>query len=132
MRSIGRDPAMPECRTLFRWLRTHDEFRQQYTLAKEESADAYSEDIVDIADNLTDAQGKLITEADNVAVNHARLRIEARKWTASKLKPKKYGDKVTQEHTGANGGAITLITQEMSDDEAARIYSENLAKLRSK
>ena len=29
------------------------------------------------------------------------------RWRASKTAPKEYGDKVTQEHTGANGGAIT-------------------------
>ena len=30
------------------------------------------------------------------------------RWRASKTAPKEYGDKVTQEHTGANGGAIEV------------------------
>lgn len=30
----------------------------------------------------------------------SRLRVDARKWIASKLKPKKYGDKTEVEHTG--------------------------------
>ena len=30
------------------------------------------------------------------------------RWRASKTAPKEYGDKLTQEHTGANGGAIEV------------------------
>ena len=32
------------------------------------------------------------------------------RWRASKTAPKEYGDKVTQEHTGANGGAIQVAS----------------------
>lgn len=32
------------------------------------------------------------------------------RWRASKTAPKEYGDKVTQEHTGVNGGAIEVHT----------------------
>ena len=38
----------------------------------------------------------------------SKLRVETRKWIASKLKPKKYGDKVQTEHSGSV--AITPIT----------------------
>lgn len=82
MRSVCRDPKMPAMTTVFRWLRENDEFRQQYEVAKDEAADAMIEDIVDIADN---------SDSDNIQVD--RLRVDVRKWAASKLKPKKYGDK---------------------------------------
>jgi hypothetical protein len=39
-------------------------------------------------------------------IARSRLRVDARKWVAAKLKPKKYADKITNEHTGANGGPI--------------------------
>jgi hypothetical protein len=105
MRSVCRDDAMPEMRTVFRWLRTNDEFCQQYAKAKVESADALVEDMLDIADNqveqplLVDGiplqiDGKLVMIKDAVSVNHAKLRVDTRKWAASKLKPKKYGDKL--------------------------------------
>ena len=105
MRSVSRDDSMPAMSTLFKWIRDIPEFTEQYVKAKEESADALAEDMVDIADNqvsqpvmvdglpLRDDDGNIIMVVDNVAVNHAKLRIDTRKWAASKLKPKKYGDK---------------------------------------
>lgn len=109
MRSISRDDSMPAMSTLFKWLREHEEFSQQYAKAKEESADALVEDMLDIADNQVDQpllvdgvpleiDGKVVMVKDAVAVNHARLRVDTRKWSASKLKPKKYGEKV--QHSG--------------------------------
>ena len=32
-------------------------------------------------------------------ISRSRLRVESRKWLASKLKPKKYGDKQSIDHT---------------------------------
>jgi len=85
---------MPHKATVFRWLRTHDEFRDQYAKAKEESADALLEDMLYIADDGTED------------VQRSRLRVDVRKWAASKLKPKKYGDTSQLQLTGAGGGPI--------------------------
>ena len=79
MRSVCRDDDMPVMDTMWRWIREKEDFSEQYARAKQESADAIIEDILDIAD-----------EGEDVARD--RLRIDARKWVASKLKPKKYGD----------------------------------------
>ena len=110
MRSIGRDKDMPALSTIFKWLREHSEFSEQYAIAKEESAEAWADDIVQIADNEVgnplivdgvpqmDNDGKPVMIVDGPAVNHARLRVDSRKWAASKLKPKKYGDKIVNEH----------------------------------
>ena len=47
------------------------------------------------------------------AVQRSKLRVDTRKWVASKLKPKKYGDKLTLD--GAVGrGADTLSDAELS------------------
>jgi len=35
-----------------------------------------------------------------------RLRVDSRKWLASKLAPKKYGEKVSAELSGPDGGPI--------------------------
>ena len=59
-----------------------------------------------------------------------RLQIDALKWKLSKMLPKVYGDKVTQEHTGANGGPITLAAldlKNLSDEEL-----ENMQQLMMK
>lgn len=104
MRTIASDVKMPSMSTLFLWLRKHDEFSEQYAKAKRESADALFEDIIDIVDNQSSSpvlvdgvpliiDGKPVMTATPASVSHARLRMDARKWCASKLEPKKYGDK---------------------------------------
>ena len=96
MRRIARDESMPALSTLFLWLRKHDDFSEQYVMAKQESADAMFEEILDIADNGTndfvETQGGYKTNSENI--QRSRLRIDTRKWMMSKMKPKKYGDKV--------------------------------------
>jgi len=100
LRTVCRDGDMPDKATVFRWLRTLPAFCDQYTRAKEESADALSEEMLDISDdakndwmeqNAKDNPGWV---ANGEHIQRSRLRIETRKWLASKLKPKKYGDKL--------------------------------------
>jgi hypothetical protein len=49
-----------------------------------------------------------------------RLQVDALKWKLSKMLPKVYGDKVTQEVTGAGGGPLQVATMDfkgLTDDE---------------
>lgn len=94
LRAICADDAMPDPRTVYRWLGVNEAFRQQYALAREDQADSYADEIVDIADAATTGEEAQI----------ARVRVDSRKWVAAKLKPKKYGDRIA--HTGAEGGPI--------------------------
>ena len=73
--------------TVMRWLEAKPEFRDQYARARERQAHHYAAEIVEIAD----------TEEDPAK---ARVRIDARKWVASKLLPKAYGERVEQHLTG--------------------------------
>ena len=57
---------------------------------------------VDIADDTSKDNGF----AGSVVVARSRLRIDARKWLASKLAPKKYGDKIDATLQGPNGPRI--------------------------
>lgn len=85
---------MPGTSTVYRWLADKPEFRELYARAREDQADTLADEIIDIADQKDG-------EADTPdSVNRARLRVDARKWIASKLKPKRYGDKIDHEHTG--------------------------------
>jgi len=137
LRTVCKQEGMPALSTIFLWLREHKEFSEQYAIAKEESADAMVEDMLDIADNQVDQpllvdgipfemDGKLIMVKDAVSVNHAKLRVDTRKWAASKLKPKKYGERIQQEITGKDGGAIEVA--DMSDRDKARRIAFLLAK----
>jgi hypothetical protein len=100
LRTVCKADDMPDARTVFRWLRLHEEFRQQYARAKEEAADALVEEIADIADEGSNDWME-VHDPDNPGwkfngehFQRSRLRVDARKWIASKLKPKKYGDKL--------------------------------------
>lgn len=75
--------------TVVRWLEAHPEFRAQYARAREVQADALAEEIVAVA--------RKAKAEDAQAV---RVRVDALKWAAGKLRPKVYGDKIEQEHTG--------------------------------
>lgn len=89
------------------------EFSEQYARAREAQADKLAEEALTIADDgrndtYTDADGNVKTDSE--VIQRSKLRVDTRKWLASKMAPKKYGDKVTQEHTGANGGAIQVAS----------------------
>lgn len=114
LRTVCRADDMPDKSTVFKWLRTIPEFADHYTKAKEEAADALFEETVDIAD---DGSNDWIASNDpdnpgykfnNEHYQRSRLRVDTRKWMMSKMKPKKYGDRVTQEHTGPNGTPLIV------------------------
>lgn len=98
VRAISKDPDMPAMSTIFKWLTIHPMFAEQYARARDEQAETLADEITFIAD----------TEED---VQRARVRIDARKWVAGKLKPKKYGEKIQQEVTGKDGGPIEAKTE---------------------
>lgn len=97
LRSICRDEAMPQKITVLRWLAAIPEFQTQYAHAREAQADALADEITEIADDgardyVKTEDGREVVDHDHIA--RARLRVDARKWIASKLKPKKYGEKL--------------------------------------
>ena len=87
MRSILRDAHMPASSSVYKWLRFVPDFAEQYARAREDQADTIADQTVWIADTEEDPQ-------------RARVRIDARKWYAGKLRPKVYGDRIDHEHKG--------------------------------
>ena len=93
--AICEDPDMPGIATVFRWLRDHPDFREMYVIAKQEQVEILMDECFQIVD---DTSNDLIVTADGrkipnpVAVQRAKLRVNFRKWIASKLLPRKYGN----------------------------------------
>ena len=125
LRAIAAKEGMPDAATMMRWLADDGkpEFREQYARAREAQADKMAEDILAIADEECtmvradkhgskddDGEGNTEVVFDATAVARNKLRVDARKWLASKMAPKKYGDKLQAELTGANGGAIEVAS----------------------
>ncbi|EEV3164189.1 TPA: ubiquitin carboxyl-hydrolase [Escherichia coli] len=105
LRKVCERPGMPSKTSVFRWLAEHQEFRDQYAKATETRADSIFEEIFEIADDV-------IPDAAEVA--KARLRVDTRKWALARMNPRKYGEKVTNELVGKDGGAIQIETSPMS------------------
>lgn len=108
-----RLPGVPEDRTtIYRWTREHEEFRNAYVRARQDQMDTWVEDMIRISnddsrDVMRDEMGRL--RSDNTAVNRDKLRCDTIKFIASRLHAKKYGDKVMQEITGPEGGALLPV-----------------------
>lgn len=124
LRTICDMEGMPSVMTVLRWLSEDKEgFCAQYARAKEEQADFMAEEMIDIADDgsndlMTITKGDQSYDLENKEVtNRSKLRIETRKWLMSKLKPKKYGDKIEVE----NKGHIVAYNAVVSKEEAKAI-----------
>ena len=104
---------MPSLSTVMGWLfdGEHEEFSEQYARAREVQAEVLADELTDIADDASGdttmgEKGRVITDHEHI--QRSRLRIDTRKWIASKLLPKRYGDKIVQEHTGPDGGPVVI------------------------
>jgi hypothetical protein len=106
LRGICESQDIPDRSTVHLWLATNSQFSDQYARAKEEQADTLADDMQFIADTV---------QPDRDAVAKARLQIDTRKWSASKLKPKKYGDKMQLGNDPDN--PLTNPTKELTDEE---------------
>lgn len=95
---LARRLGLPSYSTIFRWLHEREDFRLHYARAREMQADAYAEQIVEIADTDNDA-------------SRARNRIDARKWHASHTNPKRWGDthQISVSHSVSDEAAAVLL-----------------------
>lgn len=113
LRNILKDEGMPAPETFYVWLDQDESKSKRYARACEYRADAIFDEIIDIADE-TDNDTIYDIETGAEKPNHewiarSRLRVDSRKWIASKLAPKKYGDKIDVDHTTL-GESINIIS----------------------
>ena len=86
LRKVCTRDDMPSIETVRQWLgdKNKADFLAQYTRAREEQADWYADEIIEQADKAFDK--------DSAAA--AKIKVDARIWVASKLKPRRYGNQV--------------------------------------
>lgn len=102
MAEICRRKDMPAESTVYKWLAEGGAFSERYARAREEQADGFADEIIDIADSVAPETGE---------VAKAKLQIDARKWLAARLAPKKYGDRVDV----SAGVAVKVETRGLAD-----------------
>lgn len=110
LRAICRPEHMPPGPTVRGWVIDNvDDFAERYTRARQVGYEDMADELTEIADDtsndtLTDAQGA--DRPNTEWITRSRLKVDTRKWLLSKALPKIYGDRITQELTGPNGGPI--------------------------
>lgn len=113
---ICSEDKYPDASTIRRWV--VDDLHScsaRYTRAREEQIHAMIDETISISDDTSRdtiekelPSGQTIEIANTEWIQRSRLRVDTRKWLASKIVPKIYGEKIQQEVTGANGGALVI------------------------
>ena len=95
MRQICATDGFPSRSSLLRWMADDESFEAKCARARTMQADLMDDKILETAESCTEAN-----------CQSSKVKISAYQWRASKLAPKKYGDKVSAELTGPDGGPI--------------------------
>jgi hypothetical protein len=152
LESICKAEGMPSVATFLEWVNADPiGVGKDYAHAREIGYALLADEIVALSDKThewvtvqkLDPQGdpmfdekgepllkQMLMPLNSDVIAHKRVQIDTRKWMLSKMLPKVYGDKITQEHTGSNGGPIALAAvdlKNLSDDEL-----ENMSRLLAK
>jgi hypothetical protein len=139
-------PDAPLPSSVLKWIDQDPQgLGQRYALARETGYRLLGDEITRIASEThaivyvqkRDAAGNLMHDEDGEpllekamaplsadVMAHKRLMVDTLKWKLAKMLPKIYGDKVTQEHTGAGGGPIQMAAvnlKNLNDDELAQM-----------
>ena len=124
----------PNNSTVYGWLQSsHNQFdaifTENYERARDIRADLLFEKMLNIANTpqtgtvtkIGGANGVEVTEAD--MIQHRRLQVDTHKWVLSRMKPKKYGDKIETTITGGDKPVQTVDYSKLSPE-----FLEELAK----
>jgi hypothetical protein len=114
LRQVCEMDGMPVRSAVYVWLSKHEGFADQYARACETRSEGYAEEIVDIADR------------EDLGADHKRVMVDARKWVAVKLLPRKYGESVTLKGDKDNPLQIKRAT-DFTDAELASIAAGDRA-----
>ena len=102
VKQIGGIVGLPDEATIQRRIAANPDFAAKCARAREMQADHVIGENAELERQVL--SGKVPPDA-------ARVVISSRQWRAMKLAPKKYSDKVVQEHVGADGGPIQTVTK---------------------
>jgi hypothetical protein len=100
MRAICSDDHMPSTTTICTWLtKADDNVLEQYARAMDFRGQRFGERVTDIAER--------VLEDKDLDPNRAKVATDALKWAAARLSPKKYGDRIEANVSGAV--EVTLV-----------------------
>lgn len=104
LEDICREVHLPPASTVRSWAYEREPskdgaltFADRYARARALGLERLADEVIAISDAPCAGSNG---EADNALVQKQRLQVDSRKWLLSRLLPKQYGDKVTQELVG--------------------------------
>ncbi len=125
LRDVCSAEDMPSAVTVKDWIEKYPTFKAEYAAAQELQLEQIAEEMFGIADDGSNdwidrerGDGSTVTVLNGEAIQRSKLRVELRKWWLERLQPNRFGNKVTQQHVGANGGPIQH--EDVSDHQLAR------------
>jgi len=123
-RICDEEEGFPNHRTVLRWAAENEEFCHLYARAREMQGDYLAFECLEIADDDSldigfkeTKDGEVKQFIDHEAIARSRLKVDHRKWLASKLAPRKYGDKLEIAAGGtASGNPLADLIRELQQD----------------
>jgi hypothetical protein len=109
LNGICKKDKFPSNATVHNYMNANPDYREKYAAAKLVGCDVWADEILEISDETPDIR-------DSYAMAQMKARIDARKWTLSKLVPKKYGDKLDLNHGGQENNPIKTIERVIIDN----------------
>ncbi len=125
----------PSTCVVIKWVNRDDKYRQMYEEARKIGYTHLADELLEIADTQVaeevDDEGNTVKRRfDQIDTQMTKFRIDTRKWILAKMLPKIYGDKVTTEHVGHNGGPMQIAAMDfkgLTTDELS-VLQKLLAK----
>lgn len=105
---------MPVLSTIFKWFREKEGFSEQYDKATAERTETQQEIILELGDKAIEHAEEVDPKAAGAVVNAYKLKADNLKWSMSKMKPKKYGDKVDVTSGGEAIKANTIVIKDFN------------------
>lgn len=109
-------PHWPCFQTIYEWRIKIRDFGEMYAKSKQQQVEVLVEECIDIADETSrdtvikiDKNGEEYEACNSEWINRSRLRIDTRKWLASKLMPRKYGDHKNDDESSAEDFLSQLL-----------------------
>ena len=115
----------PHKSTIYAWIASHVEFSNQYFEARRRQANVLADSMLDLPDNIQhyeDKEGNARIDAG--ILGKAKLEFEVKKWHASKMEPKIYGDKQQVEQVTSENESLKAELQELRAQLAEKAKSE--------
>ena len=90
--TVLREPGYPTWTSFQGMLASDDKLRAAYEKAVQDRADRMADEILELSDE--EMPAGLEGAMASAWVQQKRMQVDARKWIASKLKPRTYGDRI--------------------------------------